>query len=75
MNERTAAMYMTLAEAWSKKGQLVEAVACYEKVAKLCPNTRQGDVALAQMSKLRANGNATPASLQKAVIPVAVNLQ
>ncbi|MCE9562272.1 MAG: thioredoxin family protein [Planctomycetes bacterium] len=65
MNERTAAMYMTLAEAWSKKGQLVEAVACYEKVAKLCPNTRQGDVAIAQMTKLRANGNATPASLQK----------
>jgi len=65
MNERTAAMYMTLAEAWSKKGQLVEAVACYEKVAKLCPNTRQGDVALAQMSKLRANGNATPVGLTK----------
>lgn len=65
MNQRTAAMYMTLAEAWAKKGQTAEAVACLEKVAKLCPNTRHADLALAQITKLRANGNATPASLQK----------
>jgi thioredoxin-like negative regulator of GroEL len=60
MNERTAAMYMTLAEAWAKKGQAVEAIACYEKVTKLCPNSRQADIALAQVTKLRANGNAIP---------------
>jgi len=65
MNQRTAALYMTLAESWEKKGQTAEAVACYEKVSKLCPNTRQADIAFAQMTKLRANGNATPASLQK----------
>jgi thioredoxin-like negative regulator of GroEL len=60
MNERTAAMYLTLAEAWAKKGQAAEAIACYEKVTKLCPNSRQADIALAQMTKLRANGNAVP---------------
>jgi thioredoxin-related protein len=60
MNQRTAAMYMTLAEAWAKKGQPAEAIACYEKVAKLCPNTRQADLALAEVTKLRANGNAVP---------------
>lgn len=65
MNQRTASMYLTLAEAWAKKGQAAEAVACYEKVTKLCPNTRHADVALAAMTKLRANGNAVPAGLVK----------
>jgi hypothetical protein len=65
MNERTAAMYTTLAEAWAKKGQIAEAAACYEKVAKLCPHTRQGDLAAAELSKLRVNGNAIPVGLQK----------
>ena len=65
MNQRTAAMYLTLAEAWAKKGQAAEAVACYEKVTKLSPNSRQGDFALAQITKIRANGNAVPASLVK----------
>lgn len=65
MNQRTAALYITLAEAWAKKGQTAEAIACYDKVTKLCPNSRQGDIALAQLTKLRANGNATPASLVK----------
>jgi tetratricopeptide (TPR) repeat protein len=60
MNQRTAGMYTTLAEAWVKKGQPAEAIACYEKVAKLCPNTRQADIALAEVTKLRANGNAVP---------------
>ena len=60
MNHRTAAMYMTLAEAWVKKGQATEAIACYEKVAKLSPNSRDADLALAEVAKLRANGNATP---------------
>jgi tetratricopeptide (TPR) repeat protein len=56
MNQRTAGMYLTLAESWAKKGQLAEAIACYEKVAKLCPNTRQAEIATAQIAKLRANG-------------------
>ncbi len=65
MNERTAAMYTTLAEAWLKKGQMLEAVACYEKVAKLCPNTRQGDAAVAQITRLRASATGSPVGLQK----------
>jgi uncharacterized protein YyaL (SSP411 family) len=55
MNQRTATMYMTLAESWVKKGQLAEAIACYEKVVKLTPNTRQADLASAQIAKLRTN--------------------
>ncbi len=65
MNERTAAMYLTLAEAWNNKGQTAEAVTCYEKVIKLCPQSRQGDMALSNLTKLKANGMATPASLRK----------
>lgn len=60
LTQRTAAMYMTLAESWSKKGQTAEAIACLEKVTKLCPNTRQSDIAQAQLTKLRANGAAIP---------------
>ena len=65
MNERTATLYMTLAAAWAKKGQTAEAIGCYEKVAKLCPNSRQADLALAEVTKLRANGNAVPTGLVK----------
>jgi hypothetical protein len=60
MNQRTAAMYLALAESWAKKGQSAEAVACLEKVTKLCPNSQQADAAQAQLTKLRANGAATP---------------
>lgn len=65
MNQRTAALYITLAESWEKKGHRAEAVACYEKVAKLCPNSRHADLALAQATRLRANGNATVAGAVK----------
>lgn len=54
LNQRTAAMYLTLAESWTKKGQPAEAIACYEKVTRLCPNSRQGDIASAELVKLRA---------------------
>lgn len=60
MNQRTATMYLTLAESWVKKGQSAEALACYEKVAKLTPNSRLSDIATAEMTKLRAtSGTAT----------------
>jgi thioredoxin-related protein len=60
MNQRTAAMYLTLAESWAKKGQTAEAIACLEKVGKLCPNSQQADLAQTQLTKLRANGAPTP---------------
>jgi thioredoxin-related protein len=65
MTERTAAMYTALAEAWAGKGQVLEAITNYEKVVKLCPNTRQGDAALAQITKLRAGSTGSPVGLQK----------
>ena len=65
MNQRTASLYLTLAESWVKKGQGAEAIACYEKVAKLCPNSREADLAIAEITKLRANGATSPAGLQK----------
>jgi tetratricopeptide (TPR) repeat protein len=59
MNDRTAAMYMALAESWSKKGQNTEAAACLKKVMALCPNTRHADLAQAELVKLQ--GKTTPA--------------
>ena len=65
MNQRTATMYLTLAESWVKKHQAAEAIACYEKVSRLCPNTRQAEIATAQITQLRANGATSPAALVK----------
>jgi tetratricopeptide (TPR) repeat protein len=65
MNQRTASMYTMLAESWLAKGQINDAIACYEKVTRLCPNNRTGDIALAQLAKLKANGGATPINLTK----------
>jgi uncharacterized protein YyaL (SSP411 family) len=59
MNERTASMYLTLAESWVKKGQPVEALACYERVARMTPNSRLADIATAEMTKLRATSGTT----------------
>lgn len=59
MNDRTAAMYMALADSWSKKGQSAEAAACLKKVMALCPNSRHADLAQAELVKLQ--GRTTPA--------------
>jgi tetratricopeptide (TPR) repeat protein len=65
MNERTAAMYMALAESWSKKGQGAEATACLKKVMALCPNTRHADMAQAELVKLQGKtAPAVPAGLR-----------
>ncbi|MBX9626655.1 MAG: thioredoxin family protein [Gemmataceae bacterium] len=65
MNERTAALYLTLAESWAKKGQTAEATACLDKVMKLCPNSRQAEVAQAQLTKIQGRNPATPAGFKK----------
>jgi thioredoxin-related protein len=65
MNQRTAALYLTLAESWAKKGQMAEAIASYEKAARLVPNSRVSDIAAAELVKLRARENASPAGLRK----------
>ncbi len=59
MNDRTAAMYMALADSWATKGQNVEAAACLKKVMALCPNTRHADLAQAELTKLQSK--TTPA--------------
>jgi thioredoxin-like negative regulator of GroEL len=58
MNEKTAAMYLTLADSWMKKGQLAEAQTCLDKVVKLCPNSPHATLA---QTKLAQYGGATPA--------------
>jgi uncharacterized protein YyaL (SSP411 family) len=65
MNEKTAAMYLALAESWRKKGQDREAIACLEKVTKLSPNSRQAEMAQAQLAQLRGKDPALPAGLKK----------
>ncbi len=66
MNDRTAAMYMALAESWSKKGQSAEAASCLKKVMALCPNTRQADLAQAELIRLQGRtAPAVPAGLTK----------
>jgi tetratricopeptide (TPR) repeat protein len=66
MNDRTAAMYMALADSWAKKGQGEEAAACLKKVMALCPNTRHADLAQAELTKLKGKTSpAVPAGLTK----------
>lgn len=60
LNDRTAAMYMALADTWIRKGQAKEASACLEKVVRLCPNTRHAEVAQVSLTKLQKG--ATPAT-------------
>jgi thioredoxin-related protein len=65
MNEKTAAMYLALAESWRKKGQDREAIACLEKVTKLSPNSKQAELAQSQLAQLRGKDPAIPAGLKK----------
>lgn len=63
MNDRTAAMYLALADSWAKKGQGAEAAECLKKVIALCPNTRHADVAQGELRKLQGKTPAVPAGL------------
>jgi uncharacterized protein YyaL (SSP411 family) len=65
MNEKTAAMYLALADSWRKKGQDREAIACLEKVTKLSPNSKQAELAQTQLAQLRGKDPALPAGLKK----------
>lgn len=65
MNEKTAAMYLALADSWRKKGQDREAIACLEKVTKLSPNSKQATLAQTQLAQLRSKDPALPAGLKK----------
>jgi len=65
MNEKTAAMYLVLADSWTKKGQDKEAAACLEKVVKLCPNSPHADKAQAQLAKIQGRNPATATGFKK----------
>ena len=66
MNDRTATMYLALADSWAKKGQPSEAASCLKKVMALCPNTRHADVAQAELTKLQSKTTpAVPAGFVK----------
>jgi thioredoxin-like negative regulator of GroEL len=66
MNERTATMYLSLADSWSRKGQPTEAAICLKKVMILCPNTRHSDQAQIELVKLQNKSvPATPAGLMR----------
>jgi tetratricopeptide (TPR) repeat protein len=66
MNERTAAMYMALADSWARKGQAAEAAACLKKVVALCPNTHHADRAQSELVRLQGNTSpAVPAGLSR----------
>jgi thioredoxin-like negative regulator of GroEL len=64
-NERTATLYLALAESWQKKGHTKEAQVCLEKVTRLCPNTRFATAAQTKLNALPGGPVATPASFKK----------
>ena len=65
LNKRTAVMYLTLADSWTKSGQMKEAVACLEKVVQLAPDSRHAVEARGKLSKLEGRGAAVPTGFKK----------
>ncbi|MDB5311901.1 MAG: hypothetical protein JWO38_6103 [Gemmataceae bacterium] len=65
MNEKTAAMYLALADSWTKKGQDKEATACLEKVMRLSPNSPQAELAQVRLTKIQGRDPALPAGFKK----------
>jgi thioredoxin-related protein len=65
MNDRTAAMYLALADSWSKKGQDKEATACLEKVVRLVPDSKHALTARTQLAKIGAKTPATTTGFTK----------
>ncbi|QDU19209.1 thioredoxin family protein [Urbifossiella limnaea] len=65
MNEKTAAMYLTLAESWQRRGNAREATACLERVTRLVPGTRQAEQAQTRLAALQGREPASAASFQR----------
>ncbi len=66
LNERTSALYLTLAETWTKKGQPAEARACLEKVVRLNPNGRFAETATVRLASLQKGPTAAvPVGFEK----------
>lgn len=66
LNERTATLYLTLADTWIKKDRPEEARTVLEKVMKLAPKGRLLEAAKEKLAGLRRGGvEATPAVLDR----------
>jgi thioredoxin-like negative regulator of GroEL len=65
MNDKAAAMNLALAEAWMKKGQEKEALACLDKVVKLSPNSPYAVQAQTRMNAIRGGNPAVPTGFNK----------
>jgi thioredoxin-like negative regulator of GroEL len=65
MNDRLAAMYMTLAETFMKKGQNDQATAYLDKVVKLNPTGGTAVVAQAKLAQINNKTPTIPTNLQK----------
>lgn len=65
MNEKTAAMYLTLAESWQRRGNAREAAACLDRVTKLVPGTRQAEQAQTRLAAIQGRDPATTAGFQR----------
>jgi thioredoxin-related protein len=65
LNRRMGVMYLTLAESWLKKGEMVEAKLCLEKVLRAAPGSPQAVQAQVHMSKLQSGSATLPADFRK----------
>ncbi|MFO0937047.1 MAG: hypothetical protein U0798_11090 [Gemmataceae bacterium] len=63
--ERTASLYLALAETWTKKGQTKEAKACLDKVISLCPGTSYAASAQTRLANLPGGNQAVQTGFQK----------
>ena len=63
--ERTATLYLALADTWTKKGQAKEAAACLEKVLTLCPNSSYAASAQTRLANLPGRTAAVQAGFKK----------
>jgi len=65
MNEKTAALYLVLADSWQRRGNAREAAACLDRVTKLVPGTRQAEQAQTRLAAIQGRDPASAASFQR----------
>ena len=63
--QRTASLYLDLADSWTKKGQTKEAAACLDAVMKLTPGSKLAAAAQTRLANLSAKSNAVQAEYKK----------
>jgi thioredoxin-like negative regulator of GroEL len=65
LNERMGEMYLTLAEAWTKKGQPAQAQQCLDKVLQAAPGTRYAELAQMRLAQLQGTAATQQAEYKK----------